>query len=79
MDLRCESKLLGILLEPGSGGVVELKCSSRFCGARAGVVVLHRFSTETGALIGTARFRDTPVIEREKSNGSRRRSTVRTA
>jgi hypothetical protein len=76
VDLRCEHKLLGVLLEPAPDGVVELKCSSRFCGARAGVVVLHRFSTETGKLIGTSRFRDTPKVER-KSNGSS--SAIRTA
>lgn len=75
MDLRCDNKLLGVLLETAPGGVVELKCSSRFCGATAGVVVLHRFSTENGHMIGTVRFRDTPKVGR-KSNG-RHRSAVR--
>lgn len=76
MELRCEHKKLGVLLETGLGGVVELKCSSRFCGATAGTVVLHRFSTETGQLIGTARFRDTPRVEGKPHE--RHRSAVRT-
>lgn len=70
--MRCEYKLLGIINKPAIGGIVELKCSSRFCGAKAGVVVLHRFSTETGKLLGTSRFRDTPMIERN-DNGSTNR------
>lgn len=47
---------------------MELKCSSRFCGAKAGVVVLHRFSTGTGEILGTSRFRDTPETETLKGD-----------
>jgi len=54
-DLRCESnKLHGIL----NDGVIEIKCSSRFCGAGRGVAVIHKFSTRTGMLIATLRFKD---------------------
>jgi len=68
MQLRCENKLQGVLEE----GIVELKCSSRFCGAKSGVVVIHRFSTESGKLIGTSRFRDTPPVgERSNEHGAR--------
>jgi len=54
MELRCESKKHGELTD----GYVEFKCSSRFCGAAPGVVVLHRFSALTGKALGTTRFRD---------------------
>jgi len=72
MDMRCEHKLLAIIVTPAPGGEIELKCSSRFCGAGAGVVVLHRFSTENGDLIGTSRFRDTPMLERNANGRSNR-------
>lgn len=38
--LRCPSKKHAVLI---SDHVIEVKCNSRFCGARRGVVVLHRF------------------------------------
>ena len=54
-DLRCGSnKLHGIL----NDGVIEIKCSSRFCGAGRDVAVIHRFSSRTGELIATRRFKD---------------------
>ena len=43
-DLRCEHKLHGRVLQDGR---VEVKCSSSFCGAEPGVVVLHRFDLHT--------------------------------
>lgn len=55
MDLRCDSKKHGEVHEPA---VIEIKCDSRFCGARRGVVVIHRFDTTTGKLIGTSQFRN---------------------
>ena len=54
-DLRCESKKHGVLL---GDDVIEIKCDSRFCGARSGVVVLHRFDKVTGELLETLRYRD---------------------
>lgn len=53
-ELRCDNGILyGILV---SEGVVEVKCRSQRCGASAGVVVLHRFSTVTGELLDTNQF-----------------------
>lgn len=78
-ELRCEHKLLGILLRPAQGGVVELKCSSKFCGAGAGTVVLHRFSTDDGHLIDTRRYRDTPPVERTGDARSGHRTSLRSA
>jgi hypothetical protein len=40
------------------GGIVEVKCRNGQCGARRGVVVLHRFDGRTGQLVETLRFRD---------------------
>jgi hypothetical protein len=55
---------------PAKGGIVELKCNSRFCGARSGVVVLHQFSTGDGVLVDTKKYKDTPKIrERTNHNG----------
>lgn len=53
-DLRCDSKKHGEL----NDGHLDVKCSSRFCGAKPGVVVIHRFDVLTGDLIDTQRFRD---------------------
>lgn len=65
IKLRCDSKLHGIL-SPASD-MVEFKCRSVFCGARSGIVVLHQFSTETGEMVGTVRYRQPPVdSERRK-------------
>lgn len=52
-DLRCSSRLHGILTE---ADVLEVKCNSNRCGAGRGTVVLHKFSTKTGELLGTQRF-----------------------
>lgn len=54
MELRCASKLYGIVVRPG---VLEVKCNSRFCGARKGVVVLHWFEMDTGKLLNTKEFK----------------------
>lgn len=54
-ELRCESRLHGISVSPD---VLEVKCSSRFCGARPGTVVLHRIDMKTGRLLATDTFRD---------------------
>ena len=61
-DLSCKSKKHAILISPG---IIEVKCSSRFCGAGAGVVVLHRFDASTGALVGTTRYK-TPLTTKDK-------------
>jgi len=54
-DLRCDSKKFGELLDDS---VIEVKCSSKFCGAGAGLVILHRFDLRTGKLMETLRFRE---------------------
>lgn len=54
MDLRCDSKKHGELDDE----YIEFKCSSRFCGAGPGIVVIHRFRKTTGSLETTLRFRD---------------------
>ena len=53
-DLRCPSKLHGVL----DNQFIDVKCSSRFCGAQPGVVIIHRFSAIDGGFIDTMRFRD---------------------
>lgn len=53
MDLRCENKKHGELIEDD---LLEVKCNSRFCGAASGVIVLHYFNTHTGALVRTKTF-----------------------
>lgn len=54
MDLRCGSKKHAEI----DDGVVRVKCSSRFCGARPGVVVIHHFDALTGEPIKTRVYRD---------------------
>ena len=53
-ELRCPSKKHAELAD----GLIEVKCNSRFCGARDGVVVLHRFDALTGDLVVTNQFKD---------------------
>lgn len=53
MEIRCENKKHFEILE----GVIEVKCSSRFCGAGSGFVVIHRW-TLTGDRLPDRRFAD---------------------
>jgi hypothetical protein len=56
MDLHCEN---GIKFAELFDGYAEFKCRSRRCGAiRGETVVIHRFSTEDGSLLGTRVFKD---------------------
>lgn len=61
MELRCEHKMHGILMD---NGLLEVKCSSAFCGSKPGVVVLHRFDVKTGMLVETKKYKDTPKIKK---------------
>lgn len=61
-DVRCPGKRQAVLIRPG---VLEIKCDSRVCGAERGVVVLHRWDTNTGELMETQRYRD-PVADNER-------------
>jgi hypothetical protein len=64
-DLRCDHGILFGVLE---NGVIEFKCRSSRCGSVKGsVVVIHRFSAETGDLIGTQKFKEPG---RSKTNAS---------
>lgn len=54
MDIRCEHALHGRLTDDG---LLEVACRSRWCGVKAGVVVLHRFKPETGELVETLKFK----------------------
>lgn len=61
MDLRCPHRKHGrLLVRTADDGRVEFACSSRWCGKRPGVVVLHVFSTRTGQLVSTTKFRQPP-------------------
>jgi hypothetical protein len=61
-ELRCKgNKLHGLVVTPATG-VIEFRCSSRFCGKEPGVVVLHRFDLETGEL-ETRRYSDPAKLQ----------------
>ena len=69
-EMRCDNGILfGVLDED----VIEVRCKSNFCGHRAGVIVLHRFSTKTGELVSTNRFKD-PIRPRKEVNKNATRS-----
>lgn len=53
-DLRCGSKKHAVLV----GDILEVKCSSRFCGAGPGITVTHKFDLNTGKLLGTNKYKD---------------------
>jgi len=57
-DLRCGSKKHAVLIIEDGQTIIEVKCDSRFCGAQRGVVVLHRFSAETGRMIATEKYKN---------------------
>lgn len=61
MDLRCDNKKHAELED----GIISIKCSSRFCGAGTGVVVIHRWNVLTWERLPDQRFRD-PISERRK-------------
>lgn len=52
-ELRCDGKLHGIIVNDR----LEVKCDSRWCGKRPGIIVLHRFNLETGK-VTTQRYKD---------------------
>jgi len=60
MELRCRSKLQGIIKEYPSGiRLLEVRCKDKWCAERgAGMVVFHYFNIETGELDHTTKFRD---------------------
>jgi len=66
MDIRCEHKKHGELAD----GILSVKCSSRFCGAGPGVVVLHRWDALTGAALPDKRFRDPGTVKVTKEGST---------
>jgi hypothetical protein len=60
VELRCDKRLHGVLT---SDGVLEVACRSALCGHRDGVVVIHRFDVQSGNLIDTVKYKDTPVVK----------------
>lgn len=74
MDLRCEHKKHGEIILGYDGDVVvliEIKCSSRFCGAGPGVVVIHRWDALTGARLEDKRFAVPTAIARQTREAAR--------
>jgi hypothetical protein len=70
IELRCGGGVLFAIL---GDGVIEVKCRERHrCGVRRGVVVIHRFSAVTGALLETLKFKDpnTPDGKEGEQDGS---------
>lgn len=61
MELRCHNKMHGRLTD---SGLLEVMCGSKFCGKVPGVVILHRFNLETGELVETLRYKDTPQVNK---------------
>lgn len=55
IELRCNNGIKYGELFP-EDGVLEIKCRSTRCGAKAGVVVVHGFDVQTGKLLGTQRY-----------------------
>lgn len=71
-DIRCASGILFGKLDADTR-VLETKCKSGRCGAGPGVVVLHRFSVETGKLLKTQRFKDPTALRRQHKEGDEKR------
>ena len=66
MDYHCGNKLHGRLLPDG---LLEVNCSSRFCGKEPGNVVLHRFKLETGELVETLKFKAPTHPQTDRKEG----------
>lgn len=64
-DLRCSKLHARLVPNPDypDQRLLEIKCDSRICkGWTPGAVVLHYFSTRTGELLETKRFRNPGAI-----------------
>lgn len=71
-ELRCDHTMHGVVVD---GKTLEVKCRNSRCGARSGVVVLHRFNLQTGRLVNTKRFRD-PGREVNRRNANHNASVA---
>lgn len=67
VELRCPNGILFANLN--EEGHVEVKCRSKRCGAKAGVVVLHFFDPATGEMVRTEMYKD-PAFKEVKENDS---------
>ena len=65
-EMRCDHKLHGVVVEDG---IVEVKCGSSLGGSKPGVVVIHRFNSQSGELVETRKYKDTPNIKKGMRNG----------
>ena len=60
-ELRCDNSILfGVVAHDRLGMYLEVKCRSSRCGARGGVVVLHRFRLPSCELIDTRHYKNPP-------------------
>ena len=64
-ELRCPNRKLFGIIDP-EDGILEVKCNSARCGARFGVVILHRFDLHKGVFLETRSFLD-PIKLKERS------------
>jgi hypothetical protein len=79
-ELRCASRMHGLVRKRGRDWVMEVRCHSRFCGKRKGVVVIHYFDIDTGKLIDTKEFQDVELkIGRREDSDSTNVTSVRYA
>lgn len=81
IELRCQAKLHGLVIGPlGQDTIIEVACTSRFCGAEKGVVVRHRLRLNPDQTLAceTRRYKSP---ERRATNGkpSGAHASVRTA
>lgn len=60
-ELRCDNQILFGTLH---GTVLEVRCRSNRCGKEPGVVIIHRFSLQTGDLVETLKYKD-PTYRKE--------------
>jgi hypothetical protein len=60
VDLRCDNTLHAVLID----GLIEVKCRHYKCGARSGVVVLHRFDPITGDFVETKMYRTVKEVKK---------------
>lgn len=68
-ELRCPNRILFGVLDDR---VIEVKCKSNRCGARNGVVILHRFDADSGDFLETKIFQDPTTLIDRISNATRR-------